>query len=744
MWPRRFTVRSVTQTLANHREVRPVTPQERGLRRLARTLLRHRKAVGLFWLAVAIVGLALVGSITSGFTSSETLPGLPSYDAGLAIEHLYGNGGNNSPTVAVVTLPPGQSVLSVAGEHEVAEVFGPLSRDRALRVAYYPVVKDKRLVSGNGRSALGLVFGGNDVPTSPAIAALMRAAAPPGVAVKATNLNDLYDAPGSGGLGILGELVVGAVGALAVLVLVFGSLLALVPLVIAGVSILGTFLALGAISSVAPVSQLVEYVVALIGLGIAIDYSLLVVSRWREERRRGLANDEAVVVAMATAGRAAAFSGATVAVGLFALVALPFAFLRSLGYGGLLVPVMTVAASVTLLPVLLSAWGPRLDRRNRRRPLKASAGGSRASGTWAAWSRAVVRHRLLAICAGLLILGILLGAATQMRVGEARSTALARTGPAEAGLKAVESAGFPLGALQPIEVLTPHATSATALAARLGALPGARTAIAPPGASWRRDGTALVDVIPDAPTSTKSAEALVTAVRADAPRLAPGARVAGDGAVETDVVHAFYARFPLIVSIVVLVSLLALARAFRSWVLPVKAVVLNALSVGAAYGALVLVWQHGYGSRAIWGIPATGVVVDYVPLVLFAFLFGLSMDYEVFIISRIKEAHDAGMTTDDAVVEGLGRTGRLVTSAAVILFFAFAALASGPDLPLKVFATGMAGGILLDATVVRALLVPALVSFLGDRAWWRPTKLPSRRDRRPTLVEERRILSSDG
>ena len=139
--------------------------------------------------------------------------------------------------------------------------------------------------------------------------------------------------------------------------------------------------------------------------------------------------------------------------------------------------------------------------------------------------------------------------------------------------------------------------------------------------------------------------------------------------------HAYYSRFPLIVAVVALVSLLALARAFRSVVLAVKAVLLNVVSVGAAYGALVLFWQRGYGSQRLWGIPATGVVVDFVPLLLFAFLFGLSMDYEVFILSRIKEAHDAGRSTDDAIIEGLGHTGRLVTSAALILFLAFAALA---------------------------------------------------------------------
>ena len=352
--------------------------REGGLARLARSLLRHRRAVALLWLAVAVLGIALVGTIAGRLSSSTTFPGLPSYQAGLAIEHTYGNGGNNSPIVAVVTLPAGQRVADTAGAANVAATFATLATDTSLRVVDYPTVDDPRLVSPNGRAALGLVFAGNNPPTSTELAARMRAHAPLGVTVAATSLTDLYNAPGGGGTGILGEVAIGAIGALVVLVVIFGSFLAVVPLIVAAVSILGTFLALGAITTVADVSQIVEYLVALIGLGIAIDYSLLVVTRWREERDRGLTNDEAVIAAMATAGRAVAFSGVTVAVGLFALIALPIPFLRSLGYGGMLIPLVTVAASLTLLPVLLSKWGPVLDRRSRRRSRSGRAAGAPA------------------------------------------------------------------------------------------------------------------------------------------------------------------------------------------------------------------------------------------------------------------------------------------------------------------------------------------------------------------------------
>jgi putative drug exporter of the RND superfamily len=710
----------VIPVLDSHRETSESARPISGLSQLGRLVLRHKRLVALSWLAVAVVGVVLAGPIAGRFTSSENLPGLPSYEAGLRILRTYGTGGNNSPVIAIASLPPGVSGSSPAGARVLASTFSPLFADSQLRVVADPTAHDSRLLSANGRSALALIFEGDSGPSSAQIAARLRADAPPGVRVDATRLTDLYGAPGSShGVGVLGEVVIGSVGALAVMIFVFGSFLAVVPLVVAFVSILGTYLALGAITTVTGVSQLVQYIVALIGLGVAIDYSLLVVTRWREEKSRGRPNDEAIIVAMSTAGRAVAFSGVTVAVGLFSLVALPIPFLRSLGYGGLLVPLVTVVTAMTLLPVLLSSWGPRLDRRGQRRASAAGWGqGERTGRAWKAWTLGVIRHRLAAIGAGLLILGVLLGAASQLHVGEIVPTSVARNGSAETGLRTLQQDGFPIGVLQPIEILVSDRTAATGLAARLRALPGVDTVLAPTGPTWQRDGSALVEVLPFAPTSSKSAETTVASVRALVARTVPGSLVAGDGPEEADIDHAFYSRFPLIVAVVALVSFLALARAFRALVLPLKAVLFNVLSVGAAYGALVLMWQDGYGSRAIWGIPSTGVVLDFVPLTVFAFLFGLSMDYEVFILSRIKEARDSGLSTDEAIVEGLRRTGRLVTSAAIILFLAFAALAAGPGVQVKVFATAMAVGILVDATVIRSLLVPATISLLGDRAWW--------------------------
>ena len=181
-----------------------------------------------------------------------------------------------------------------------------------------------------------------------------------------------------------------------------------------------------------------------------------------------------------------------------------------------------------------------------------------------------------------------------------------------------------------------------------------------------------------------------------------------------------YGSFPLMVALIAVTTFILLARAFRSLLLPLKAIVLNVLSVAAAWGVLVLVWQQGFGSELVWGIDATGAIPSWMPLMIFAFLFGLSMDYEVFILARMREEYDRTGSTGIAVVQGIGRTGRLVTSAALILFLAFVSMASGPETEVKMMATGLAAGILIDATIIRALIVPAVISLMGRWNWWLP------------------------
>jgi RND superfamily putative drug exporter len=316
-------------------------------------------------------------------------------------------------------------------------------------------------------------------------------------------------------------------------------------------------------------------------------------------------------------------------------------------------------------------------------------------------------------------------AATDLQLGGDDADTVAQSGDAKAALVALERSGIGEGALLPHEILVEGGTDPDRVAASLSAVKGVHGAVAPPAPDWRRGGSALVEAIPIADSGDSAGKHTLDAVRGAAHAAGPGVRVGGEVAANADFIDAVYGSFPLMVALIAVTTFILLARAFRSLLLPAKAIVLNVLSVAAVLGVMVMVWQKGYGSELIWGIPATGSIPSWLPLMSFAFLFGLSMDYEVFILSRMREEYDRTGSTGTAVIRGIGRTGRLVTSAALILFLAFIALASGPGTDIKMFATALATGILVDATVIRALIVPALVLLMGRWNWWLP-RLPAR------------------
>jgi uncharacterized membrane protein YdfJ with MMPL/SSD domain len=685
--------------------------------RFSHRLLRHRRLVVVGWLAVLAAGIALAPAVNQRLSDNFSLPGQRGYEANLAIAETYGTGGHAHPTVPVITLPPATTVDTPGIRQALARAFGAVALDLNGRVVSYASIGDRRFVAADGRTTFGLVFPGDHGgdPSATAAAAL-QAALPPGTVVGVTGIDQLTAHGGqTPGSEVVNLTMVGAVGALVVLLVVFGSLLALAPLLVAVVAILVTLLLVGALTTVTEVNLIVEYLVALIGLGVAIDYSLLLVTRWREERAHGHLGDDAVHRAMATAGRSVLLSACTVAIGLLALVVLPVPFLRSVGYAGVLIPLVSALVTITLLPVLLAGGGRRLDWPRRR--LRREATSSRA---WTAWARAVVRARWAATLVAVAALAALGAFALDLRVGEAQASSLASAGPAHEGLVRLRDAGVPSGVLTPIEVLLPQGADPEAVAARLAGLPGVWTVAAPDDPAWRRGGTALIQVQPRAEPGTRAGQQTVQRVRAAAEGQAPGARVGGVGAEDLDFARAVYGRFPLMVAVIAAITFVLLARGFRSLLLAAKAVLVDLLSIGAVYGAIVVVWQQGHGTSAIAGTSGTGALDVFVPLFVFAFLFGLSMDYEVFLVARMREAYDHTGSTTQAVIEGVGRTGRLVTSAALILFLAFAALAGAQDTVTKIFATGLGAGILLDATVVRSVLVPALVVLLGRWNWWLP------------------------
>jgi putative drug exporter of the RND superfamily len=407
-----------------------------------------------------------------------------------------------------------------------------------------------------------------------------------------------------------------------------------------------------------------------------------------------------------------------VAIGLLALIALPLPFLRSMGYGGMLIPLVSTLVAITLLPVVLAKAGARLDWPHRRTDDKASR-------AWTRWAAAVSRRRWVAAGAGMAVIVALSLAATDLQLGTSDADTIASSGDAKDGLVALERAGIGEGSLLPHEILIEGGTDPERVAADLRQVEGIHGAVAPASPDWRRDGTAIVEAIPVPDSGSDEGGATLEGVRDAAHAAGPDVRVGGGPAANDDFIDAVYGSFPLMIALIAISTFVLLARAFRSLLLPAKAILLNILSVAAAWGVLVLVWQHGFGSEAIWGIEATGSIPSWMPLMVFAFLFGLSMDYEVFILSRMREEFDRTGSTETAVVQGIGRTGRLVTSAALILFLAFTSMASAPETDVRMMATGLAAGIILDATVIRALIVPAVIALMGRWNWWLP-KWPAR------------------
>jgi len=687
-----------------------------------RWILRHKLLVALFWLAVTTVGILTVSQVTGSLSKQFTGPGREGYETNREILHTYGFG--PEPIVLVITLPDGTTVDTPGIRDQLASAFTQIGAGvPGTRIVSYPSTNDRAFVSHDGRTTFALV----DPPPNPvgyddgsrgqaAVQAVAQDVRVANASFHVTGIAVLWGGSGnSGGPNLLTESLIGGLGALLVLAFVFGSFLAAVPLLMAVPAIMGSFLLVWGITTLTDVSFLVQFLIGLIGLGVAIDYSLLIVVRWREERAAGWGDAIAVQRAMETAGMAVIHSGTTVAVGLLALVVLPVPFLRSIGFGGMLIPLVSVAVAITLLPVVLATAGPRLDwPRNRR--------DAHVSHAWTGWASLVIRRRGIAAGVALLILGALLVPALSLSLGEPQPDALATSGDARDGVMALEQSGIGAGVLTPIYALAPQA-AADRVATRLAMVSGVRAVIAPADPTWRQGNTALITIILTTATNTPAGRAALQTVRQIAHMSDVQARIGGDAAESADFIAAVYGNFPLMLALIALVTYLLLVRAFRSLLLPLKAVLLNVLSVGGAWGILVLVWQRGFGAKLIWGIDPTGAIAAWVPLMVFAFLFGLSMDYEVFIMARMREEYDRTGSTNEAVTEGIGRTGRLVTCAALILTFAFISMASAPVTDIKILATGLAAGILLDATVIRALLVPALVSLMGHWNWWLPTPL---------------------
>ena len=366
------------------------------MKQLTHRVLQHKRIVIIGWVVLTIVGLMSAGPATKALDQKFTVPGKEGWDASQQIKGLYGNGGPAAAFVPVVQLPAGKTVDSPGVKQELRRVETRVKgADRRIRVSGFGSTGNRAFVSEDGRTAFVYAappeakdaFGDNTELVNKVERSLASTTVA-GAKVHVTGYDALVDDNGgdTGGTGVLLEAVLGGFGALLVLIFVFGSFLALIPLLMAICSVLVTFLLLWGLTTIADISPVVQFLVALVGLGVAIDYSLLLVTRWREERDQGLDNEAAVEAAMATSGRAVVFSGTTVAIGLLALIVLPLPFMRSMGYGGMLIPLVATLSAITLLPTLLATVGPRMDKRRLRKRDNSDA-------NWQRWSQGVVKRR---------------------------------------------------------------------------------------------------------------------------------------------------------------------------------------------------------------------------------------------------------------------------------------------------------------------------------------------------------------
>jgi RND superfamily putative drug exporter len=459
---------------------------------ITRLALAHRRLVALAWIALTIAGGLTASSTTGRLTHSFATPGNPGYDTNLRIWKTFGVDGNEQPTIAVLRLPAGQSMHTAAGRAAAARTFAAANNAGHLAVADYANTHNPVLVSADGRTTWALINMPNpDLPLGSGVMGriphVLKAAAPTGATVDVTGFEQLQAGGGGSGPSTLVETIIGMVGGLAILAFVFGSAIAIVPLLMAIPAILISLMLVGGVTHLTDVSFIVEYLVALIGLGVAIDYSLLVVTRWREERERGLSNEDAIMAAGATAGRAVVLSGLTVTIGLLSLVVLPVPFLRSIGYGGIMIPLVAIAAAVTLLPATLAAWGPALDRHRVRRS------STTFSRRWERWGQLVVRRRWIAAIVGLAIVVGFAVPALSINTGQPSSNAFSKTTPAGKALQGLERMGVPSAVVFPVQLLTHGGTAiATRAAAVARTTPGVDSVLAPNTSSFRHRQDALI------------------------------------------------------------------------------------------------------------------------------------------------------------------------------------------------------------------------------------------------------------
>ena len=713
--------------------------------RLGQLAVHRRRLVlaltGIFFVVAAGVGGGVFDALKGGGFDD------PSSESARARDLLEERFGQGDPNIVVLYTPPGGDVDSADAEAFGRRLTERLAAEEGVTQAasYWSLGEVAPLKSRDGDKALAFAFVAGDEDEIKEVAARVMEDFPadgPEGTVEVGGMGPVFEEMSKTIETDLAKAEMVAIPiTLILLILIFGGLVAAsLPLIVGAVAVMGGFLSLFLLAQVTDVSVFSINLTTAMGLGLAIDYSLFIVSRFREELRKGRTVEESVVRTVETAGRTVAFSGLTVAVSLSALLVFPLYFLRSFAYAGVAVVLVASIASVVSLPALLAVLGHRVDKfkiLNRPAP-------EEGTGFWHRIALFVMK-RPVGIAGAVIVVLLLLGAPF---LGVKFGTPDDRVLPEDADTRQVSAQlredfdsneGNAFGVVVDGEITEPAIDE---YAAELSSLDGVSRVDAATGsyidgaqviganatsARFTGDGPgAWLSVVPSVEPMSPEGERLAKAVRG----LDTDFEVAvgGSAAGLVDSKDSIFGRMPLAAAVIAISTFILLFLMFGSLLVPVKAIVLNLLSLSATFGAMVWIFQDGNGSGLL-NFTATGTLDTTTPILMFCVAFGLSMDYEVFLLSRIKEEHDRTGDNRASVAMGLERTGRIVTAAAVLLAVTFLAIGTSGVTFIKLFGLGLALAVVMDATVIRATLVPAFMRLAGEANWWAPAPLRRFHDR---------------
>ncbi len=700
-------------------------PEDVALGRLAGWCVDHRRRVLLVWIAAIVLVTVFAQSMGSRFESTFDAGNSPSQQVRNLLAARFPEAAGTTADVVISTPGP---VSSVPARARTDAMVAALARDAHVSRVESPFAGATHQISADGHTAFAVVQFDQDQSTLPdsAVRAVIRTAqsfARPGFRVElggAPISQVVTAAPGaSEGVGITGAMLI--------MLIAFGSVVAMgLPVLTALFGIAIGFAIEDLVSHLLSVPVFAPEMLAMIGLGVGIDYALFIVTRYRQGLFEGRDPRSAVVTSLATSGRAVLFAGTTVVISLLGLFVLQLPFLQGLAVGTIAAVVLVMAAALTLLPALLGFAGSAIDRMHVPGLLQTGATPAPHS-FWFRWSRMIQRRAWLSAALALVALVALALPLFSMRM------AFTDSGNDPTSLTTRQAfdllaEGFGPGFNGPLVVATPlPPSSGTAELDRLDravrATPG--VAFATPVEVSADKGAAVLIVYPTTSPQSSQTSDLVTRLRTSVvPRATAGSGlhplVGGETAASVDASAYLTHRLVWVIGAVVLLAFLLLMAVFRSVVIPLKAAVMNLLSVGAAYGVIVAVFQWGWGGSVV-GIGRTGPIDPWIPLMMFTILFGLSMDYEVFLLSRIREEWRRSGDNSQSVADGLANTARVITAAAAIMICVFGSFVIGDPLRvLKVFGLGLAASIFIDATLVRLVLVPSVMELLGSANWYMP------------------------